>query len=161
MKAMYPGSFDPITYGHLDVIQRALKIFDELWVVVMVNPKKKPLLPLERRLELIRELFENEPRVHVDNHDGLLVEYAKNRNIKIIVRGLRAVTDFQYELEMAIANKHLWPELETVFLMTDERYSFLSSSLVREVASMGGDVSRWVPANVLEALKELYGKGVL
>ncbi len=161
MKAIYPGSFDPITYGHLDVIQRALKIFDELWVVVMVNPKKKPLLSLEKRLELIEELLRDEPRVHVDNHSGLLVDYAKNKNIRTIVRGLRAVTDFQYELEMAIANKHLWHELETVFLMTDEKYSFLSSGLVREVASMGGDVSNWVPPNVLKTLKELYGNGVL
>ncbi|WP_448535339.1 pantetheine-phosphate adenylyltransferase [Pseudothermotoga sp.] len=161
MKAMYPGSFDPITYGHLDVIQRALKIFDELWVVVMVNPKKKPLLSLEKRLELIEELLRDEPRVHVDSHSGLLVDYAKNKNIRTIVRGLRAVTDFQYELEMAIANKHLWHELETVFLMTDEKYSFLSSGLVREVASMGGDVSKWVPPNVLRTLKELYGNGVL
>lgn len=161
MKAIYPGSFDPITYGHLDVIQRALKIFDELWVVVMVNPKKKPLLSLEKRLELIEELLRDEPRVHVDNHSGLLVDYAKNKNIRTIVRGLRAVTDFQYEMEMAIANKHLWHELETVFLMTDEKYSFLSSGLVREVASMGGDVSNWVPPNVLKTLKELYGNGVL
>ncbi len=158
---MYPGSFDPITYGHLDVIQRALKIFDELWVVVMVNPKKKPLLSLEKRLELIEELLKDEPRVHVDSHSGLLVDYAKNKNIRTIVRGLRAVTDFQYELEMAIANKHLWHELETVFLMTDEKYSFLSSGLVREVASMGGDVSNWVPPNVLRTLKELYDNGVL
>jgi len=161
VKAIYPGSFDPITYGHLDVIQRALKIFDELWVVVMVNPKKKPLLSLEKRLELVEELLRDEPRVHVDNHSGLLVDYAKNKNIRTIVRGLRAVTDFQYELEMAIANKHLWHELETVFLMTDEKYSFLSSGLVREVASMGGDVSNWVPPNVLKTLKELYGNGVL
>jgi len=161
VKAIYPGSFDPITYGHLDVIQRALKIFDELWVVVMVNPKKKPLLSLEKRLELIEELLRDEPRVHVDNHSGLLVDYAKNKNIRTIVRGLRAVTDFQYELEMAIANKHLWHELETVFLMTDEKYSFLSSGLVREVASMGGDVSNWVPPNVLKTLKELCGNGVL
>ncbi|AJC72918.1 phosphopantetheine adenylyltransferase [Pseudothermotoga hypogea DSM 11164 = NBRC 106472] len=161
MKAMYPGSFDPITYGHLDVIHRALKIFDELWVVVMVNPKKKPLLPLAKRLELIKELLKDEPRVHVDSHNGLLVDYAKRKNIKTIVRGLRAVTDFQYELEMAIANKHLWHELETVFLMTDEKYSFLSSGLVREVASMGGDVSNWVPPNVLRTLRDLYGNGVL
>jgi len=161
VKAIYPGSFDPITYGHLDVIQRALKIFDELWVVVMVNPKKKPLLSLEKRLELIEELLRDEPRVHVDSHSGLLVDYAKNKNIRTIVRGLRAVTDFQYELEMPIANKHLWHELETVFLMTDEKYSFLSSGLVREVASMGGDVSNWVPPNVLKTLKELYGNGVL
>jgi pantetheine-phosphate adenylyltransferase len=143
------------------VIQRALKIFDELWVVVMVNPKKKPLLSLEKRLELVEELLRDEPRVHVDSHSGLLVDYAKNKNIRTIVRGLRAVTDFQYELEMAIANKHLWHELETVFLMTDEKYSFLSSGLVREVASMGGDVSNWVPPNVLKTLKELYGNGVL
>lgn len=161
MKAMYPGSFDPITYGHLDVIHRALKIFDELWVVVMINPKKKPLLPLHKRLELIKELLKDEPRVHIDSHEGLLVDYARSKNIRIIVRGLRAVTDFQYELEMAIANKHLWPELETVFLMTDEKYSFLSSGLVREVASMGGDVSNWVPPNVLKILKEFYGEGVL
>lgn len=155
MKAVYPGSFDPITYGHLDIINRALKIFDELWVVIMVNPRKKPIFTAQERMEMISQLVGDKKNVHVDYHEGLLVDYLRKRNIKVVIRGLRALTDFQYELEMAIANKHLCHELETVFLMTDERYSFLSSGLVREVAAMGGDVSMWVPPNVVEALKKM------
>ncbi len=155
MKAVYPGSFDPITYGHLDIIERALKIFDELWVVVMVNPRKKPIFTAQERMKMISQLVGGKRNVHVDYHEGLLVDYLKKQEIKVLIRGLRAVTDFQYELEMAIANKHLCGELETVFLMTDEKFSFLSSSLVREVAAMGGDVSLWVPPNVAEALRKL------
>ncbi len=155
VKAVYPGSFDPITYGHLDIIERALKIFDELWVVVMVNPRKKPIFTAQERMKMISQLVGGKRNVHVDYHEGLLVDYLKKQEIKVLIRGLRAVTDFQYELEMAIANKHLCGELETVFLMTDEKFSFLSSSLVREVAAMGGDVSLWVPPNVAEALRKL------
>ncbi len=152
VKAIYPGSFDPITNGHMDIIRRAVKIFDELWVVVMVNPRKSSFFTMQERLELIRQLVKDFPNVHVDRHEGLLVDYLKSKNINIVVRGLRAITDFQYELEMALANKQLWDELETVFLMTDKRYSFLSSSLVKEVALMGGNVSEWVPDCVLEAI---------
>lgn len=161
VKAVYPGSFDPITYGHLDIIERALKIFDELWVVVMVNPRKKPIFTAQERMKMISQLVSDKRNVHVDYHEGLLVDYLKRQQIKVLIRGLRAVTDFQYELEMAIANKHLCDELETVFLMTDEKFSFLSSSLVREVAAMGGDVSLWVPPNVAEALRKLKSDAVI
>ncbi|ABV33025.1 MULTISPECIES: pantetheine-phosphate adenylyltransferase [Pseudothermotoga] len=159
MKAVYPGSFDPITYGHLDIVNRALKIFEELWIVVMSNPRKSPVFTVEERVEMISDLVKKEPNVHVDSYQGLLVDYLRSRNIKVVIRGLRAVTDFQYELEMAIANKSMCKEFETVFLMTDERFSFLSSGLVREVASMGGDVTKWVPPNVAEALEKLRSKG--
>lgn len=155
LKAVYPGSFDPITYGHLDIIDRALKIFDELWVVIMVNPRKKPIFTAQERMEMISQLVSDRRNVHVDYHEGLLVDYLRKQGIKVVIRGLRALTDFQYELEMALANKHLCRELETVFLMTDEKFSFLSSGLVREVAAMGGDVSMWVPPNVVEALRKL------
>ncbi len=161
MKAVYPGSFDPITYGHMDIIDRAMKIFDELWVVVMVNPRKKPIFTAQQRVEMISQLISDRKNVHVDYHEGLLVDYLRQKQIKVVVRGLRALTDFQYELEMAIANKHLCNELETVFLMTDEKFSFLSSGLVREVALMGGDVSMWVPPNVVEALKRLKSNAVI
>ncbi|MEJ5230414.1 MAG: pantetheine-phosphate adenylyltransferase [Pseudothermotoga sp.] len=161
MRAVYPGSFDPITYGHLDIINRALKIFDELWVVVMVNPRKKPIFSAEERMKMISELVASDGKVHVDYHEGLLVDYLRKNQIRVVIRGLRAVTDFQYELEMAIANKHLCHEFETVFLMTDERFSFLSSGLVREVAAMGGDVSMWVPPNVVEALNKMKSNFVI
>jgi len=161
VRAVYPGSFDPITYGHLDIINRALKIFDELWVVVMVNPRKKPIFTAEERMKMIAQLIGSDGKVHVDYHEGLLVDYLRKNQIKVVIRGLRAVTDFQYELEMAIANKHLCHEFETVFLMTDERFSFLSSGLVREVAAMGGDVSMWVPPNVVEALNKLRSNFVI
>ncbi|AEH50927.1 pantetheine-phosphate adenylyltransferase [Pseudothermotoga thermarum] len=153
-KAVYPGSFDPITNGHLDIIQRALKIFDELWVVVLVNPKKSALFTIQERVDMIKHLVKDWQNVHVDSYEGLLVDYLKSKNITTIVRGLRAVTDFQYELEMAMANKQLWDEVETVFLVTDKKYCYLSSSLVKEVAWMGGDVSEWVPPIVIDYMKK-------
>ena len=157
MKAMYPGSFDPITLGHLDLISRASKMVDELYVVVMRNPKKKYFFTIEERVKLVRESVKGIPNVRVDFHEGLLVDYAKRNGIKVVIRGLRAVTDFEYELQMANANRKLFPELETVFLMTDEKYSFISSSLVKEVATLGGDVSQWVPDAVVKAFLERRG----
>ncbi len=158
IKAVYPGSFDPVTNGHLDIVHRAVKIFDELWIVVMVNPNKSSFFTMQERVDLIKKLVIDLPNVHVDCHDGLLVDYLKRKNINVVVRGLRAITDFQYELEMALANKQLWNEFETVFLMTDKRYSFLSSSLVKEVDMMGGEISEWVPKVVLDAIKNKLSK---
>ena len=154
--AVYPGSFDPITYGHLDIIKRALRIFKELWIVILINPRKAPLFSVDERIEMINDLTRNYSNIHIDSYDGLLVDYMRKNNIKVAIRGLRAITDFQYELEMALANKNLCKEFETVFLMTDEKYSFLSSGLVREVASMGGSVSKWVPRSVEQMLAKKF-----
>ena len=158
MKAMYPGSFDPITLGHLDVIKRAASMVEELHVVVMINPLKRYFFTTSERVKLVEESVSWIPNVVVDHHEGLLVEYAKEKGIKIVIRGLRAVSDFEYELQMANANRQLLPGLETVFFMTDEKYSFLSSSLVKEVAMLGGDVSMWVPEPVLRAFKDRFGR---
>ena len=154
---MYPGSFDPITLGHLDLIKRAARMVDELYVVVMRNPRKKYFFTIEERMSLVRRSVEGIENVIVDSHEGLLVDYAKKKGINVVIRGLRAVTDFEYELQMANANRKLFPELETVFLMTDEKYSFISSSLVKEVATLGGDISQWVPEVVVKAFKERRG----
>ncbi len=154
MKAMYPGSFDPITLGHLDVIKRACRMVDELFVVVMINPLKKYFFTIDERMRLIREATRDLENVRVDSHEGLLVDYAQSKGINVVIRGLRAITDFEYELQMANANRKLLPGLETVFFMTDEKYSFISSTLVKEVALLGGDISPWVPEAVLEAFKE-------
>ena len=156
--ALYPGSFDPITYGHLNIIERALDIFDRITVLVAVNPQKASLFSTEECAEMVRESIRDWPQVKVDQHDGLLVDYAKAHGIRIAVRGLRAVTDFENEFAMALTNRSLWPEFDTVFLMTRAEYMYLSSSLVRQVAQMGGDVSRFVPSFVAERLKEKFGR---
>ncbi|HYX92766.1 MAG TPA: pantetheine-phosphate adenylyltransferase [Myxococcaceae bacterium] len=155
--AIYPGSFDPLTNGHLSIIQRALKMFDRVIVAIAVNPKKAPLFTVEERAELIREACPD-PRVEVDHFEGLLVSYARRRNVKVLVRGLRAVSDFDYEFQMANMNRTLAPDVETVFMMTGEDYFYISSQLVREVASMGGDVDGLVPTNVLARLNEKFGR---
>lgn len=158
MKAIYPGSFDPITFGHLDIIKRASKIFSEVFVVVMKNKRKKYTFSVDERIEMIRECTKDIENVKIDFFGGLLVDYLKQNKIDIIIRGLRAVTDFEYELQMAMANKEMCQNVDTVFLMTDKQYSFISSSLVKEVAYFGGNISRWVPKNVekklIEKLKE-------
>jgi pantetheine-phosphate adenylyltransferase len=145
--AIYPGSFDPLTNGHLSLIQRGLQMFDRLIVAIAVNPKKVPLFSLEERRELIREACQD-PRVEVDSFEGLLVEYAKQRKVNVLIRGLRAVSDFEYEFQLANMNRKLAPGIETVFMMTGEDYFYISSQLVREVASLGGDVRGLVPDNV-------------
>jgi len=154
MKAVYPGSFDPITFGHVDIVRRALKIVDEVVVLVTENPKKSYLFSLGERKRMVEEALKGIEGVTVESYRGLLVDYLKMKGIRLLIRGMRAVTDFEYEIQMALANKKLFPELETVFLISEERFSFLSSSLVKEVAFYGGDVSEWVPPNVVEALKE-------
>ncbi|MCD6105495.1 MAG: pantetheine-phosphate adenylyltransferase [Thermosipho sp. (in: Bacteria)] len=155
MRAIYPGSFDPITLGHLDIIERASKIFSEVYVVVMENKRKKYTFSLNERITMIKECTNHIKNIKIDSFKGLLIDYVKQNNIDVIIRGLRAVTDFEYELQMAMANKEMCSNVDTVFLMTDKKFSFLSSSLVKEVAYFGGDISRWVPKNVEKRLLTL------
>ena len=158
--AIYPGSFDPLTNGHLSLIQRGLKMFDSLIVAIAVNPKKTPLFSVEERKELIRGAVGNDPRVIIDDFQGLLVDYAKKRGVNVVLRGLRAVSDFEFEFQLANMNRRLSSDLETVFMMTGEDYFYISSNLVREVASFGGNVEGAVPPNVLEKLKAKYATSV-
>ncbi|MSR36939.1 MAG: pantetheine-phosphate adenylyltransferase [Gemmatimonadetes bacterium] len=153
--AIYPGSFDPVTLGHEDVARRTLRVADRLVIAVAQSAThaKQPLFTVEDRVALLREVFADEPRVECTSFSGLLVDFARARNARFIIRGLRAVSDFEYEFQMAQMNQELWPEAETLFLTPDVRYSFLSASLVREVARLGGDVSRFVSAPVLARLK--------
>ncbi|MED3321244.1 pantetheine-phosphate adenylyltransferase [Bacillus thuringiensis] len=154
--AISSGSFDPITLGHLDIIKRGAKVFDEVYVVVLNNSSKKPFFSVEERLELIREATKDIPNVKVDSHSGLLVEYAKLRNANAILRGLRAVSDFEYEMQITSMNRKLDENIETFFIMTNNQYSFLSSSIVKEVARYGGSVVDLVPPIVERALKEKF-----
>ncbi len=153
--AIFPGSFDPITNGHLDLIDRALKMFDRVYVAILTNTSKKPLFTIEERLGMMRECQRSE-RVLVGSFQGLLVDFAHAQGAAVIIRGLRAVSDFEYELQMAMMNRELAPNLETVFLMPKNVYSYLSSRLVKEVAVLGGDISKLVPKNVEEALKRKF-----
>jgi pantetheine-phosphate adenylyltransferase len=157
-RAIYPGSFDPLTNGHLSLIQRGLKIFDGLVVAVANNPAKKPLFSLEERQALIREAVGDDPRVEVDHFESLLVDYAKRRGIHTVLRGLRAVSDFEYEFQLANMNSKLDPDFESVFVMTGQDYFYVTGSLVREVASYGGDVSGLVPPNVAAGLSRKFGR---
>ena len=151
--AIYPGSFDPLTNGHVAIIQRGLKLFDRLVVAVANNPQKSPLFSVEERRQLVDEAFGHDPRIEVDSFDALLTQYARKKGISTILRGLRAVSDFDYEFQIANMNRQLMPDIETVFVMTGEDYFFVSARLVREVATFGGDVSGLVPKNVAEALR--------
>src|SRR5512140_464233 len=157
--AIYPGSFDPLTNGHLSLIHRGLKIFAGLVVAVANNPDKTPLFTFEERMQLIREAIGADPRVEVDSFDGLMVQYAKRRGINTVLRGLRAVSDFEYEFQLANMNRRLAPEFDSVFVMTGEDYFYVSARLVREVARFGGDVSSLVPPNVLKALERKRAHG--
>ena len=151
--AIYPGSFDPLTNGHVAIIQRGLNLFDRLIVSVANNPQKRPLFTVAERMAFITEAVDGDPRVEVDSFDGLLVEYARRRGVHTVLRGLRAVSDFDYEFQLANMNRKLLPEFESVFVMTGEDYFYVSSRLVREVATFGGDVTGLVPAHVARALK--------
>lgn len=155
--AVVPGSFDPITFGHLDIIKRGASVFDEIHVVVLNNSSKKSLFTVEERMALISEVTASLPNVHVDSFSGLLVEYAKNVNAHAIVRGLRAVSDFEYEMQITSMNRVLNEKIETFFIMTNNQYSFLSSSIVKEVAKYGGNISELVPKQVEVALKMKFG----
>ncbi len=156
--AIYPGSFDPLTNGHEDIVRRALAFADRVVVAVAHRPThvKNGLFTVADRVDMIAAAFADEPRVEAAEFSGLLVDFARSRNARIIIRGLRAISDFEYEFQMALMNRQLHPELETVFLAPDVRWSFLSSSLVREIASLGGDVSGFVSANVTERLRERF-----
>ncbi len=154
--AIYPGTFDPITNGHIDLIQRTLKIFDEVVVAVALSQKKEPLFTVEERIELIKRSIKKFKRARADVFDSLLVDYARNRKSIAIVRGLRAVSDFEYELQMALMNRRLNSDIEIVFMMPSEEYTFLSSTMVKEVAFFGGSVKGLVPDVVEKALKEKF-----
>jgi pantetheine-phosphate adenylyltransferase len=154
--AIYPGTFDPITNGHIDIIERGLAIFDRLIIAVALNPKKAPLFNIEERIEMIEESLGRHPKVSVETFSGLLVEEAERRKARVILRGLRAVSDFEYEFQMALMNRNLNNKIETVFMMTGEAYSYLSSSVVKEIASLGGTVDGLVPNIVSARLKEHY-----
>jgi pantetheine-phosphate adenylyltransferase len=152
--AVYPGSFDPTTNGHLDVIERACRLFDRVIVAVIKNPDKSPLFPFKDRMSMLAASVPHCDNVTVDKFEGLLVEYVRRQKACAVVRGLRAVSDFDYEFQMALTNRRMAPEIETVFLMTDYRYSYLSSSFVKQIAGLGGDVSGLVPAAVAAHLKK-------
>jgi pantetheine-phosphate adenylyltransferase len=157
--AVYPGSFDPLTCGHADIAERALALVDRLVVAVAetATEEKEGLFTVQERVELIREVYRDEPDIEVTSFTGLLVDFARDRDARILVRGLRAVSDFEYEFQMAQMNRSLWPEIETIFMAPANRYTFLSASLVREVASLGGDVSEYVPGPVLDRMVERFG----
>lgn len=155
-EAVYPGSLDPITHGHLDLINRANRIFDDIHVAVLENPSKDALFSPERRVELIREVTRDMDSVTVGSFNGLLVDYIRSRTSNVILRGLRALSDFEYEFQMSMMNKRLEEDVETIYMMTGEDHSFVSSSLVKEVAQYGGDISTLVPDAVEEALRNTY-----
>ena len=154
-RAIYPGTFDPVTYGHLDVIRRASRIFDEVIVTVADSPSKKPLFSAEERLAMLRSVTRGIKGVQVDHCQELLVAYVRRKESRIVIRGLRMVSDFEYEFQMALTNRKLDDEIELIFMMPNEAYSFLSSSLIKEIAQLGADVSDFVPPLVARALKRV------
>ncbi len=152
--AVYPGSFDPLTNGHVDIILRGARLFDRIVVAILVNPEKTPFFTIEERIDMARVVFREEPRVEVEAFGGLLVDYARRRGAHVIVRGLRAVSDFEYEFQMALMNRRLVPGIETVFMMPAEAYTYTSSRLIREIFSLGGSISGLVPAIVETRLRQ-------
>ena len=154
---IYPGSFDPFTNGHLDVVQRAAKLFDQVIVAVAQNDGKHPLFTSAERLELVRQSIQGDPKVLAEAFDGLLVDYVERRGGQAIIRGLRAVSDFEFEFQLALMNRKLNERVETIFMMPKDTYTFLSSRIVKEIARLGGDVSAFVPAQVVAALKQKLG----
>jgi pantetheine-phosphate adenylyltransferase, bacterial len=154
--AIYPGSFDPITNGHISIVQRGLKIFDKIIVAILLNPKKQALFSLEERIIMIKDTFKDEPNLEIDMFDGLLVDYAVSKNTNIVLRGLRAMSDFENEFQMALMNRKLNRDIQSVFLMTEYKWFYTSSTIVKEAASMGGDVSGLVPPEVNNKLKRKY-----
>jgi pantetheine-phosphate adenylyltransferase len=154
--AVYPGSFDPVTYGHIDIVQRGRKLFDKIIVAILNNPAKNSLFPVEERLEMLRESMSEIPGLTFDSFDGLLVDYVKRQGAQAILRGMRAVSDFEHEFQLALMNRKLNREVETVFLMTGMRWFFTSSSIIKEAASFGGDISDMVPPNVLHRVRAKY-----
>jgi len=155
--AIYPGSFDPVTNGHLDLIQRGAKIFDRLVVAVLRNLEKQPLFKASERVDMLREVTKPWPNVEVDVFEGLLMDYARHKDAQVILRGIRAISDYEYELQMALMNRKLEPRIETVFMMPAEAFSYLSSRLVREIAQLGGSVKDLVPPVIEEHLRAKLG----
>jgi pantetheine-phosphate adenylyltransferase len=155
-KALYPGTFDPITFGHIDIINRARRLFDHLVVTVADNSDKLPLLTVDERIEMIKSSLDDHDNITVTSFAGLTAKYARSINAIAIIRGLRAVSDFEYEFQMALMNRKIEPTIETVFLMPSEKYSYISSSLIKDIAKRGGDVSSFVPKVVLEILSKKY-----
>lgn len=155
--AVYPGSFDPITYGHLDIIKRGLTIFDEIIVAVASNSQKNALFTTNERVELIQDVLKDEGRVTVDTFSGLLIDYVSSRKAHVIIRGLRAISDFEYEFQIAQMNSSIGKEIETLFMMTSLQYGYLSSSIVKEVCSLNGNIDKFVPPEVKKALRLKYG----
>ena len=154
--ALYPGTFDPLTNGHLDIIQRSLSIFDKVLVAIAINVRKQPLFSTEERMQLIRDSVGPEPRLEIDSFEGLLVDYVRRRGVQVVLRGLRAIADFEYEFQLAHMNRRLAPGVETIFLPTTQENFYVSSSLVKEIASFGGDVSGVVPEPVYRALRAKF-----
>jgi pantetheine-phosphate adenylyltransferase len=152
--AVYPGSFDPLTNGHVDIIERGARLFDRIVVAILVNAEKSPLFSTAERVEIARKVFKDHANVEVDTFDGLLVDYVAKRKANVLVRGLRAVSDFEYEFQMALMNRHLNPAIETVFMMPAEKYSYISSRLIKEVFALGGQVRGLVPELVETRLRE-------
>jgi pantetheine-phosphate adenylyltransferase len=158
VRALYPGTFDPPTNGHVDLIARGAKIFDHLTVAILVNPVKNPLFTVEERAEMLKEATSTISNVSIATFDGLMVEFARQQGVTAVLRGIRAITDYEYEFQIALMNRRLAPEIETVFLQPAGRYSFVSSRMLKEVFSLGGDVTGLVPPNVLKRLRERIGK---
>ena len=157
VSAMYPGTFDPITLGHEDLVRRAARLFDKVVVAIAANPAKAPMFSLEERVELAQAALSDVPNIEVSGYDGLTVDFAQDRGLRVILRGLRAVSDFEYEFQLANMNRHLARDVETAFLTPKETYNFISSSLVREICSMGGDISKFVSPVVNDALMKRVG----
>ena len=155
--AIYPGTFDPLTNGHLSIIHRALKIFDKLIIAILNNPKKEPLFSIDERICMITEVLGKKPNIEIDTFDGLLVDYAIAKKTNIVVRGLRALSDFEMEFQMALMNRKLNRKVQSVFLMTDYKWFYISSTIIKEAASLNGDINGLVPAVVNRKLKEKYG----
>jgi pantetheine-phosphate adenylyltransferase len=152
--AIYPGSFDPLTNGHLDVIERAVKLFDHVVVAVAKNDTKQPMFSLEERVDLVRQAIKHIPNAEADSFDSLLVDYVERRNAQAIVRGLRAISDFEFEFQLALMNRKLNEKIETIFMMPKDTYTFLSSRIIKEIARLGGDITAFVPVHVRSALVE-------
>ena len=157
-RAIYPGSFDPVTFGHIDMIERSAKMVDELIVAILTNSAKNPLFSVEERVSMLKEITGHIPNVKITSFQGLLIDYAREMDASIIIRGLRAVTDFEYELQIAQTNRIVNPQVDTMFLTTSLEYAYLSSTIVKEVASYGGDISHFVPEQLIERIYEKYKK---
>ncbi len=156
--AVYPGSYDPLTNGHIDIIERGLKLFDKIIVAILKNPAKQSLFSIDERLEILRETFNNQKEIEVDCFEGLLVNYLRRKNATTVVRGLRAISDFEIEFQMALMNRRIEPECETIFLVPSVHYSFVSSRLVKEIYQLGGEIKNMIPQVVDRKLKEKFGR---